>query len=105
MRPSLILIATAIVAYGAVGAPAGVASAAQSAVETIGLLEAEGYHVYIDRIGDAPLEDCTVTSIRNPQTVIKLIRVDRRDGAGKDVVILIPVVVSKSIMVSLDCVH
>src|ERR1700682_6748306 len=71
MRPVLIRIAVFMAACGAIGAPAGFASAAQSAVETIGLLEAEGYHVYIGRIGDAPLEQCIVTSIRNPQTVTK----------------------------------
>ncbi|WP_235658649.1 hypothetical protein [Mycolicibacterium moriokaense] len=92
----------------ALGAPAGLASAAQSATETIGLLEAEGYHVYIDRIGSDPLKQCTVTSIRNPQTVTRLVRVDRgsrRGGGGDDNFDVIVVVVSKSISVSLDCTH
>jgi hypothetical protein len=57
--------------------------------------------------GDAPLEECTVTSIRDPQTITGLDRIDRgdnRDG-GKDDVDLVPVVLSKSISVSLDCTH
>ena|ERR1700682_4789258 len=106
MRPGLIRIAMFMAACGAIGAPAGFASAAQSAVETIGLLEAEGYHVYIGRIGDAPLEQCIVTSIRNPQTVTKLVRVDRRGkhgGGDEDNFDLVVVVDSKSISVSLDC--
>jgi hypothetical protein len=89
-------------ACATIGAPAGLASAEESAVETIGLLQAQGYNVYIDRIGDAPLEECTVTSIRDPQTITRLVRIDRgdnRDG-GKDDVDLVPVVVSKTISVS-----
>jgi hypothetical protein len=107
MRPSLVVIATAMAASVALGAPAGLASAAQSAAETLGLLEAEGYHVYIDRIGSDPLEQCTVTSIRNPQTVTRLVRVDRggRRGGGDDDFDVIVVAVSKSISVSLDCTH
>ena len=63
--------------------------------------------------GDAPLEECTVTSIRDPQTITRLDRIDRidridrgdnRDG-GKDDVDLVPVILSKSISVSLDCTH
>lgn len=104
MRPALILAAMAVAACGAIAAPAGFASAEQSAVETIGLLEAQGYYVNIDRIGSAPLSQCTVTSVRNPQTVTKLVRVDRgRDKNGERQFDLIPVIVSRSISVSLDC--
>jgi hypothetical protein len=48
-----------------------------------------------------------VTSIRDPQTFNRLVRIDRgdnRDG-GKDDVDLVPVVLCKSISVSLDCTH
>jgi len=106
MRTALLLatITTpfALATGGTLIAPAGLA-AADSAIETIGLLEAEGYTVNIDRVGSAPLEDCIVTSIRNPQTVTKLVRVERRDGHGRDDFDLVPVVVSRSISVSLNC--
>jgi hypothetical protein len=103
MRPTLIFAAVAA-ACGALVAPTGIASAEQSAVETIGLLEAEGYYVNIDRIGSAPLDECIVTSIRNPHTVTKLVRVDRgrKQNGGRDFDLVV-VVVSKSIQVSLDC--
>jgi len=108
--PSVLALTAASLAAGAalfvalVAAP-GVASA-DSAVETIGLLQAQGYTVNIDRVGSAPLEDCIVTSIRNPQTVTKLVRVERGSGHGdgdhRDFD-LVPVVVSRSISVSLNC--
>ena len=90
---------------GTLVAPAGLA-VADSAIETIGLLEAEGYTVNIDRVGSAPLENCIVTSIRNPQTVTKLVRVERHNGHGdgdRRDFDLVPVVVSRSISVSLNC--
>ena len=85
-------------------APAGVASADQTAIETFGLLEAQGYTVNIDRVGSAPLSECIVTSVRNPQTVTRLIRVDNGHGRrGDHDFDLVPVVVSRSISVSLNC--
>jgi hypothetical protein len=101
MRPTLILAAMATATFAVIAVPAGLASAEQSPLETIGLLEAEGYTVNIDRVGSAPLADCVVTSIRNPQTVTKWIRV--RDKHDKDDFVLVPVVVSRSISVSLNC--
>jgi len=101
MRPTFILAALATATFGVFAVPAGVATAEQSPIETIGLLEAEGYTVNIDRVGSAPLEDCVVTSVRNPQTVTKWIRV--RDKHDKDDFVLVQVVSSRSISVSLDC--
>jgi hypothetical protein len=83
-------------------APAGLAIAEPPAVgnaySTIGLLEADGYNVIIDRVGSAPLDQCFVTSVRNPQTQTKTFWV----GKGKDRE-LVTVVVSRSITVSLNC--
>lgn len=115
MRTAVIFAATVATA-GLLLAPAGLATAETSPTETIGLLEAEGYTVNVDRIGNAPTDECIVTSVRNPQTVTKLVRVERRgshngNGQGngngngrrdKDYD-LVPVVVSKSISVSLNC--
>ena len=91
-------LATATTAVcGAILELAGAASADSSAVTTIGQLEAEGYTVSIDRVGSAPLDQCTITSIRNPYTNYEFIRV------GRDPSVLVPVVVSKTIQVSLYC--
>ena len=102
------LAAMAEAACGVLIAPAGVVSAEPSAIGTIGQLEAEGYTVNIDRIGSGALSTCVVTSVRNPQTVTRLVRVDNggkhggRHGDGHDFD-LVEVVVSRSISVSLDC--
>jgi hypothetical protein len=94
----LILAAIAAAACGAVFAPAGLA-AAQSAVVTIGQLEVRGFDVTIDRVGSAPLSECVVTSVRNPHDQTELVRVK---GRGEDVD-FVPVVVRRTITVSLDC--
>lgn len=95
MRTALIILATAA---AAVLAPIAQAQA-ESAIATIGRLEAEGFHVNVDRVGAAPLDRCVVTSVRNPQEETRLIRVD--NGRGRDVVV--PIVVRRTITVSLDC--
>jgi hypothetical protein len=100
MRASLlVLVALAAVAVGLLLGPVGSARAEDSAVATIGLLEAEGFDVNVDRIGSAPLSDCTVTSVRNPQEQTRVIRVDGRRGRDR----FIRVVVNRTITVSLDC--
>ena len=56
MRATLLtLIALAAAACGLILAPAGLASAAESAIATIGVLEAQGFDVKVDRVGSAPL--------------------------------------------------
>ena len=102
MRASIILLAASAATIGTILAPAGPA-AAESAIVTIGQLEAEGFHVNIDRIGSAPLEQCTVTSVRNPQTETRLVRVESIGKNGKKDFDLVPVVVRRTITVSLDC--
>ncbi len=67
-------------------------------------LRSAGYTVNIDRVGSAPLENCTVLSVRNPQQVTQPVRVVDRNGRGRDVDV-IDVVVHQSISVSLDCSH
>ncbi len=88
MRTALIILTTAT---AAVLAPIAQAQA-ESAIVTIGRLEAEGFHVNVDRVGAGPLDRCVVTSIRNPQEETRLIRVD--NGHGRDVVV--PIVVRLS---------
>jgi hypothetical protein len=101
MRATILtLVAIAAAAIGILLIPTGMASAeSSSAVATIGLLEAQGFDVNVDRIGSAPLSECEVTSVRNPQEQTRLVRVNRRSGRDD----FIEVVVNRSITVSLDC--
>jgi hypothetical protein len=95
-------VTAAIAAACAVFAPAGLATAEPTptgnAYQTIGTLEDEGYNVIIDRVGNAPTEQCIVTSVRNPQTVTRSFWVN--EGKRR---VLVTVVVSRSINVSLNC--
>ncbi len=89
-------------AIGVAFAPTGVATADPArpgnAYQTIGELEAAGYNVVIDRVGNAPLGECIVTNVRNPQQVTQTIPVG--EGKWRE---YITVVVSQSITVSLNC--
>ena len=101
MRALRSVAATAAVA-GVILAPAGVAAAQPvrpgDASRTIAELEDQGYDVVIDRVGSGPINECIVTSVRNPQEVTQTFAV----GKGEDRE-YITVVVSKSITVSLNC--
>ena len=74
-------VAAAIIglAAPAAAAPSGPGSAQQ----TINELEAQGYHVIVNRIGTAPLDQATVVAVRPGQTF------SRTDtgvpGAGNDI--------------------
>jgi hypothetical protein len=95
-------VAVTIAAAGVLLAPAGPAAAEPTspgnAYATIGTLEDEGYDVIVDRVGNAPLQECIVTSVRNPQTQTRTFWVD--EGKKRR---LITVVVSRSINVTLNC--
>jgi hypothetical protein len=98
------LVASVAAACAVVVAPAGIAGAEESAQATIGLLEAEGYQVNVDRVGAGTIDQCVVTSVRNPQTQYRTIRVYRgRDSEGNRDYDYVKVVSSRSISVSLDC--
>ena len=96
-------VAGGIVAAGVVLASGGLATAQPgNAWATIGELEAAGYDVNVDRVGNAPYEQCIVTSVRNPQDITRTIRVD--DGRGRDRDHdFVTVVVRRTITVSLNC--
>lgn len=108
MRPTTTFatLATSVAAVCAVVlAPAGPAGAITNAAATIAGLEAQGYDVNIDRIGSGPMDECVVTSVRNPQTVTRTIKdyYGPKDKNGKRRFRLITIVVHQSISVSLDC--
>lgn len=99
MRVALsIQVAIAAAAIGVLVSPA-IPAKAESAAVTIGQLEAQGLDVKLDRVGSAPLDQCVVTSVRNPQERTELVRVNGRGDNDR----FIPVVVSRTITVSLDC--
>jgi hypothetical protein len=95
-------VAATIAATSIVLAPAGLATAeptpSGNAYQTIGVLEDEGYDVIVDRVGNAPTNQCIVTSVRNPQTQTRTFWVDQ--GKHRR---LVTVVVSRSINVTLNC--
>jgi len=104
MRPTAIFAAVAAAACVVAIAPAGIASADQTPYEVIAQYEDQGYQVNIDRVGTGPINQCVVTSVRNPQTVTELVRVaDGRDKDGSIDWDFIEVIKSRSISVSLDC--
>ena len=100
MRAALALAAAAVAIGGALVAPAGPAAADDSAQGTINYWQNQGYRVNVDRVGSAPMQDCVVTGVRNPNTITRLVRVNG-NGPGRSY--LVPVIVSKTISVSLNC--
>ena len=72
---------------------------ADSAAATINQLEASGFDVRLTRIGSAPLDECQITEIGRPQEQKRLTLVEGRDDDRA----LIPVVVKRTITVSLNC--
>ena len=95
-------VAATIAATSVMLAPAGPATAeptaSGNAYQTIGVLEDEGYNIIIDRVGNAPTNQCIVTSVRNPQTQTRTFWVD--EGKHRR---LVTVVLSRSINVTLNC--
>jgi hypothetical protein len=99
MRAALILAAAAAVT-GVLAAPAALASGDSDAQSVITHWEQQGYTVNIDRVGTGPLDKCVVTSVRNPNTQTQLIRENSR-GPGPS--FLVPVIISRTVQVSLYC--
>ena len=101
MRTTLMLAALVAGVCGAIAAPAGLASAEETAQQVISRLQSEGYTVNIDRIGSAPLDQCVVTNVRNPQQVTQWVPYN---GPGRDGDrVLVQVVTSQTISVTLNC--
>ena len=94
------IIASALIGTGlaAVVLSTAAAAHAESAAITIGQLEAQGFEVNLDRLGSAPLNQCEVIDVRNPRERTELVRVGGRGDRD-----FVPVVVKRSITVSLDC--
>ncbi|MGV0745008.1 hypothetical protein [Mycolicibacterium sp. XJ870] len=102
MRVKWSLMAVVAAAIGVMGAPAGLASAEETAQQVISRLQSEGYTVNIDRLGTAPLDKCVVTSVRNPQQVRQWVPYTGPGRNGDDRA-LVEVVTSQTVSVSLNC--
>ncbi|MGE2715050.1 hypothetical protein ACQI4L_13405 [Mycolicibacterium litorale] len=104
MRRGWALAAGTAAVFGVLAAPAGIASADESAQDTINRLQREGFTVKIDRVGSAPLSECVVTGVRNPRTVTSFSPIDRI-GIDDDFNInaFNPIVVGRSVSVSVNC--
>jgi hypothetical protein len=102
MRANWALGAAAVAVCGVLAAPAGLASAQETAQQVISRLQSEGYTVNVDRVGSGSLDQCTVTSVRNPQQQKQWVPYTGpgRDG---DRTALIEVVTNQTISVSLNC--
>lgn len=95
------MIATGAMALAALGS-AGVANAAPSgpvtASETVSALQADGFHVILNKTGGAPLDQCSVSSVRPGQTFA---RTDSgAPGAGSSIV---TTVTDKTVYVDVAC--
>jgi hypothetical protein len=83
--------------------PPGPAAAQESAQDTIDRLQRQGYLVTLDKMGTAPVSECTVTSVRNPQTVTQWVPFVGPVLGGEGGGFLVPMVTSRTVSVSLDC--
>lgn len=95
------MIATSAMALAALGL-AGAANAAPSgpvaASETVNSLQTDGFHVILNKIGTAPLDQCAVKSVRPGQTFSRMD--SGAPGAMNDIV---TTVTSKTVYVDVDC--
>lgn len=99
MRTSVAVATAALAIGGSLAVSAGIAAAEPggNAASTIADLQSQGYSVVVDRVGSLPTNQCTVTNVRNPQTVTATRR-SGPDRRNREIII-----VSQTITVSLNC--
>jgi len=90
----------ATLAVAGLGVLASSATASADVYDTIRYWEQQGYQVNIDRVGSGPMDKCVVTSVRNPNTITRLVRVG---GKNNTPTTLVPVIVSRTVQLSLYC--
>ncbi|OBI79745.1 hypothetical protein A5663_18730 [Mycobacterium sp. E740] len=80
MKTFLTAVAVSLSAATIVGTAAASAapSGPRSAADTVASLEAQGFKVIVNKVGHAPLDQCTVRGVRQGQDVTELKR-NRRD--------------------------
>ncbi len=103
MRKKWTFAAAAVAVGAALIAPAGLASADdRDAQQVINDLQSQGYTVHVDRVGTAPMSECVVTNVRNPQQVTQWVPYIGPGNNG-DRRALVLDVVAQSVSVTLDC--
>lgn len=104
MRTGWALAAATAAVCGVLAAPAGLASADETAQDTINRLQQQGFTVNIDRVGSGTLDECVVTNVRNPRTVTSFSPIDRI-GIDDDYNInaFNPIVVGRTVSVTVNC--
>ena len=102
MRMTFKLAAVAFGVCGVIAAPAALASA-ETPQELISRLQSQGYTVNIDRVGTAPIDQCVVTNVRNPQQVTQWVPYTGPGRGRHGDRALVLVVTSQSISVTLNC--
>ena len=88
LAAAAVLMAAPLAAAMLMAAPVAIASADESAQETIADLQRQGY---------------TVTSVRNPQMMTQWVPYVGPGLGSREGTFLVPVVTSQNITVSLDC--
>lgn len=95
------MIATGVMALAAIGL-AGAANAAPSgpasASEAVSSLQADGFHVILNKVGAAPLDQCSVAAVRPGQTYTRMD--SGAPGAMNDIV---TTVTAKTVYVDVTC--
>jgi hypothetical protein len=98
MKFIILASATAIAAIGLAGAANAAPSGPTTASEALNSLQAQGYHVILNKTGTGPLDQCVVHSVRPGQTF------ERNDsgapGAGSSIV---TTVTDKTVYLDVAC--
>jgi hypothetical protein len=90
--------AMAFGALGLAGAANGAPSGPASAAQTVSALQANGFHVILNKIGAAPLDSCVASGIHAGPTFAR--QDSGAPGAGSTIV---TTVTSKTVYVDVNC--
>ena len=90
--------AIAVAAVGLAGAANAAPSGPTTASQTVSNLQAQGFHVILNKIGTAPLDQCVVNAVRPGQTYSRMD--SGAPGAMNDIV---TTVTAKTVYVDVEC--
>ena len=90
--------AVSVAALGLAGAANAAPSGNTTAAQAVNSLEAKGFHVILNKVGTAPLDQCVVNSVRPGQTYSRMD--SGAPGARNDIVTTIT---AKTVYVDVVC--
>ena len=90
--------AIAVTALGLAGSAGAAPSGPTTAAQTVSNLQARGFHVILNKVGTAPLEECVVNAVRPGQTYSRMD--SGAPGAMNDIV---TTVTAKTVYVDVEC--